>query len=60
MRWVSGSPSRSITVLSSSVASPEVCSVTCLPVLAASSRKMRGTRLNTLPIGWARIDMALS
>ena len=58
IRCVSGSPSRSITVLSSSVLSPETSSRTCFPVLAVNSRKMRGTRLKTEPIGWARIAIA--
>ena len=44
IRCVSGSPSRSITVLSSSVLSPDTSSRTCLPVDDASSRRMRGTR----------------
>lgn len=59
-RWVSGSPIRSITVLSSSVASPSTSIWTRLPVDASSSRTMRGTRLNTDFTGCARIAIALS
>ena len=60
MMWVSGSLSRSMIVLSTSVVSPTISSRTFLPVLADSSRTSRGMRWNTDFTGWARIDMTLS
>ncbi len=58
--WVSGSARRSMTVLSTSVASPSVTRRTDLPVIAATSRTSRGIRWNTDFTGWARIAMTLS
>ena len=58
--WVSGSDSRSITVLSTSVFSPSVTRRTCLLTIAAVSRTRRGMRWNTLFTGWARMAMTLS
>lgn len=60
IRWVSGSPMRSTTVLSTSVISPSTSKRTRLPVSTSSSRMMRGTRLKTVFIGWARIAIVES
>ena len=58
--WVSGSARRSITVLSTSVASPSMTSRTSLPVSAATSRTRRGMRWNTALTGCALIAITLS
>src|ERR1051325_618807 len=60
MMWVSGSLSRSMMVLSTSVVSPTISIETFLPVLADSSRTSRGIRWNTELTGWARIAITLS
>ena len=59
-RCISGSVIFSIMPLSSSVASPCVTSSSCLPILAASSRSMRGKRLKTTDTGIMRMAIAAS
>ena len=58
--WVSGSASRSITVLSTSVLSPRVTSLAFLPVASEASRTMRDMRWKSGFTGWARIAMTPS
>ena len=51
MRWTSGSPSRSMTVLSSSVSAPSVTRSISLPSSAERSCTSRLNRLKVVPMG---------